>query len=136
LTYLKSLDFVQFDRIGTVGFCAGGGNAWNLAVNLEELAAMVAFYGTPLPSAEEIARIKSPVLGIYAELDRNLTLQTPGAITQLINQRKTFGFHIYQGANHAFHNDTSPSYDAAASCDAWSRTLAWFNKFLRTPAAA
>ena len=135
LTYLKSLEFVQFDRIGTIGFCAGGGNAWNLAVNLEELGAMVAFYGTPLPSAEEIVRIKSPVLGIYAELDRNLTLRTTPVITELINQRKTFGFHIYQGTNHAFHNDTGPAYDATASCDAWSRTLAWFNKFLRTPAA-
>lgn len=134
LGYIKSLDVVRFDRIGTVGFCAGGGNVWDLAVNLEELAAAVAFYGTPLPPGEQLSQISSPVLGIYAELDRNLTLQTPAVITAMISQQKTFGFHIYQGVGHAFHNDTGPAYNAAAACDAWSRTLAWFNKFLLPPA--
>lgn len=135
LTYLKALDVAQFDHIGTVGFCAGGGNAWNLAVALEELKATVVFYGTPIPTADDLARIKSPVLAMYAELDRNLTLQTPAVITTMIGQQKTFGFAIYQGAGHAFHNDTGPNYNPAAACDAWSRTLAWFNQFLVTPAA-
>ncbi|OFV99585.1 MAG: hypothetical protein A3H28_03315 [Acidobacteria bacterium RIFCSPLOWO2_02_FULL_61_28] len=114
----------------------GGGNVWNLAVNQEELAATVPFYGAPVPSAEAIERIKSPVLAIYAELDRNLTLGMIEAARTRVNQRKTFGLHIYQGAGHAFHNDTSPAYNAAAACEAWNRTLAWFNKFLRPPAAA
>src|SRR5262249_60976998 len=55
LTYLKTLSFVQADRIGAVGFCAGGGNVWDLAVNVEELPAAVAFYGTPLPAVEQLA---------------------------------------------------------------------------------
>ncbi len=113
-----------------VGFCAGGGNVWNFVVNIQEIAAAVAFYGTPLPSSVELSQIASPVLGIYAELDRNLTLQTPAVITTMISQQKTFGFHIYQGVGHAFHNDTGPAYNAAAACDAWSQTLSWFNKFL------
>ena len=133
--YLKSLSNVTPDRIGAVGFCAGGGNVWNLAVNLEELAAAVPFYGTPLPTAEQIEKIKSPVLGMYAELDRNLTLGTTAVITTMINQRKTMGFRIYEGAGHAFHNDTGAAYNAAAACDAWNQTIAWFNKFLRKPAA-
>ena len=132
--YLKSLDIVQ-GGIGAVGFCAGGGNVWNLAVNQEALAAAVPFYGSPVPSAADIERIKSPVLAIYAELDRNLTLRMPDAITTMLNRQKTFGVHIYQGVGHAFHNDTGPAYNSAAACDAWSRTLAWFNKFLR-PAPA
>ena len=135
LGYIKSLDFVHSDRIGMVGFCAGGGNVWDFAVNVEELSAAVAFYGTPLPTGDQLSQIKSPVLGIYAELDRNLTLQTPAVITTMISQQKTFGFHLYQGVGHAFHNDTGPAYNAAAACDAWSRTLAWFNKFL-VPTAA
>ena len=53
----------------------------------------------------------------------------------MVTQRKTFGFHVYQGAGHAFHNDTGPAYNSAAACDAWNRTLAWFSKFLRPPAA-
>ena len=135
LTYLKSLPFAQYDRIGAVGFCAGGGNVWDFAVNLEELAAAVAFYGTPLPTVDQVSRIKSPVLGIYAELDRALTVRTTPVIAEMINQQKTFGYHIYQGVGHAFHNDTGPAYDAAAACDAWAETIAWFNKFLRRPAA-
>ena len=131
--YLQSLDFVESDRIGAVGFCAGGGEVWNLAVNLEELAAAVPFYGSPVPTEEQIARIKSPLLGIYAERDRNLTLRTAPVITALLTQLKTFGFHIYEGVGHAFHNDTGPAYDSTAACDAWSRTVAWFNKFLRKP---
>ncbi len=131
LTYLKFLDNVQYDHIGTVGFCAGGGNAWNLAVNLPELRAVAIFYGTPIPPADQLMQINSPVLALYAELDRTLTLQTPAMITSMISQQKTFGFRIYQGAAHAFHNDTGPNYNAAAACDAWNQTLAWFDKFLK-----
>ena len=133
IAYLKSLPFVEGRRIGAVGFCAGGGNVWNLAVNVPELAAAVAFYGTPLPPVDQVASIQAPVLGIYAELDRALTISTAPVVTAMIMQQKTLGFHIYQGTRHAFHNDTGPAYDAAASCDAWSQTLAWFNKFLRAP---
>jgi carboxymethylenebutenolidase len=132
LTYLKFLEYVQYDHIATVGFCAGGGNAWNLAVNLPELRAVVVFYGTPIPPADQLMQNNSPVLAMYAELDRNLTLQTPAMITTMISQQKTFGFRIYQGAAHAFHNDTGPNYNAAAACDAWNQTLAWFDKFLRS----
>jgi len=135
ISYIKTLPNVQADRIGTVGFCAGGGNVWDLAVNVPELAAAVAFYGTPVPTMEQLATINSPVLANYAELDRALTLRTAPVMTGMITLQKTFGFRIYQGVGHAFHNDTGPAYDAAASCDAWTNTIAWFNKFLRTPAA-
>jgi carboxymethylenebutenolidase len=135
LSYIKTLPNVQADRIGAVGFCAGGGNVWDLAVNVPELAAAVAFYGTPVPAMEQLATINSPVLANYAELDRALTLRTAPVMTGMITLQKTFGFRIYQGVGHAFHNDTGPAYDAAASCDAWTNTIAWFNKFLRTPAA-
>ena len=131
--YLQSLDIVK-GGIGAVGFCAGGANVWNLAANHEELAAAVPFYGTPVSAAEQFEKIKCPVLAIYAELDRNLTLRLPDAITAMLSQRKTFGMHIYQGVGHAFHNDTGPAYDSAAACDAWNRTIAWFNKFLRSAA--
>ena len=135
IAYLKTLPFVQADRIGVVGFCAGGGNVWDLAVNVEELAAAVAFYGTPLPTDADVAKIKAPVLANYAELDRALTLRTAPVMTAMITLQKTFGFRIYQGVGHAFHNDTGPNYNAAASCDAWTQTIAWFDKFLRAPAA-
>jgi carboxymethylenebutenolidase len=130
LSYLKFLPNARYDRIGIVGFCAGGGNVWDFIVNIPETAAAVAFYGAPIPPADQLNQIVTPVMGLYAELDRILTLQTPSLITALINKQTKFSFHIYQGVGHAFHNDTGPAYNAEASCDAWTRTIEWFNKFL------
>ncbi len=128
---LKHLSYVRYDRIGAVGFCAGGGNAWDLALILPELAAAVAFYGTPPPPLDLIDLIQAPVLANYAELDRNLSLRMPDVITAMLTKQKTFAFRLYQGVGHAFHNDTGPAYNAAAAADAWAQTISWFNKFLR-----
>jgi carboxymethylenebutenolidase len=125
---------VRFDKIGAVGFCAGGGNVWDLTLILPELAAAVAFYGTPPPPLEYIDLIQTPVLANYAELDRTLSLQMPAVITAMLTKQKTFAFRLYQGVGHAFNNDTGPAYNAAAATDAWTQTLAWFNKFLRPTA--
>lgn len=133
LDYVKHLPYARFDRIGTVGFCAGGGNVWDLTWNLPELAAAVVFYGNPPPPLDQVAQIQAPVLAMYAELDRALSLRTPDVITAMLTQQKTFGYRLYQGVGHAFHNDTGPNYNAAAAADAWAQTLAWFTKFLRTP---
>ena len=130
LAYAKELPNIVFNRIGVVGFCAGGGNVWDLISNVDELAAAVPFYGTPVPTSEQIDAIKTPVLGIYAELDRNLTTSMGRVMTDMIAKQKTFGFNVYQGAGHAFNNDTGAAYNPEAACDAWARTIAWFNKFL------
>jgi carboxymethylenebutenolidase len=132
LDYLKHLSYVRFDRIGTVGFCAGGGNVWDLVLILPELAGAVTFYGTPPPPLEFIDLIQTPVLANYAELDRTLSLRMPDVMTAMLTKQKTFAFRLYQGVGHAFHNDTGPAYDAAAGTDAWAQTIAWFNKFLRS----
>ena len=130
LSYIKSLPNVIHDRIGVVGFCAGGGNVWNLAVLLDELAAAVPFYGAPVPTPESIEGIRAPVLAIYAERDRNLTAQMAPVMVSLLQRQKPFGFVVYEGVGHAFHNDTGANYNAAAACDAWNRTIAWFEKHL------
>jgi len=131
LAYIKTLGNVVTDRIGVVGFCAGGGNLWNLIVASQELKAAVPFYGTPVPSTDAVATITTPVLAMYAGLDRTLTASMGPVMQAMEQQSKTFGFVVYQGANHAFHNDTGPAYNAEAACDAWARTVAWFNKYLR-----
>jgi len=131
LGYLKSLPNVTFDRIGVVGFCAGGGALWDFVLAAPELRAAVPFYGTPVPPTDQITNLRTPVLAIYAEQDRNLTTQMAPVMTTMLQQQKTFGFVVYQGAGHAFHNDTGAAYNAEAACDAWSRAIAWFNKHLR-----
>lgn len=131
LDYMKHLPNIVYDRIGAVGFCAGGGNVWNLAIVLEELRAVVPFYGAPLPPADSLDRIKAPVLAIYAERDRNLSMQMAGTMMAMLQRQKSFGLVVYEGVGHAFHNDTGAAYNAEAACDAWTRTIAWFNKYLR-----
>jgi carboxymethylenebutenolidase len=131
LDYLKHQPMCKFDRIGTVGFCAGGGNVWDFVLAVEELKAAVVFYGTPVPPVDLLDLIQTPVLANYAELDRTLSLSMPNVITGMLTRQKKFSFRLYEGVGHAFNNDTGPAYNAAAACEAWSASLAWFNKFLR-----
>jgi len=132
LDFLKRLPYVEFDRIGMVGFCAGGANTWDFAVNMPELAAAVPFYGTP-PSAEDLERLRTPVLAIYAERDRNLTRLMLAAADNLVRLQKTFGLLVYEGVGHAFHSDVGNAYNPEAACDAWAKTIGYFNKWLRRP---
>jgi carboxymethylenebutenolidase len=134
LDYLKFTPFVQHDRIGVTGFCAGGGNTWDLVVNLPELAAAVPFYGPP-PAVDQLAGVQTPVLMIYAERDRALTARIAPVLTELLARQKVFGFRVYEGVGHAFHNDTGAAYNAEAACAAWAETVAYFNKWLRAPRA-
>ncbi len=132
LDFLKFNDKVIYDRIGVTGFCAGGGNTWDLIVNVPEIGAAVPFYGTP-PPIEDLQKIQTPVLGMYAETDRTLTLRMAPVMTEMITRQKVFGLNVYQGVGHAFHNDTGAAYNAEAACDAWGRTIAFFNRHLRRP---
>lgn len=121
--------YVRGDRLGTVGFCAGGANVWDLALNTDQLSASVAFYG-PLPPVDQVSSLTSPMLCIYAELDRGITGNLGPALGALASQNKRYEVHVYHDVNHAFHNDTGARYDPAAACDAWSRTLTFFNRYL------
>jgi carboxymethylenebutenolidase len=116
---------------GVVGFCWGGGQANSLAVNDPELDAAVAFYGRQ-PSAEDAARIKAALLLHYAGLDDNIN---PGieAYTQALDAAGVaYEMHMYDGVNHAFHNDTNAArYDEAAATLAWQRTIAFFDQHLK-----
>ena len=118
-------------KIGVVGFCFGGGMANKLAVRLPDLAAAVSFYGRE-PSAEDAAKIKAPLLLHYASLDKRITDGWPAYETALKANHVNYTAYIYEGANHGFHNDTTPRYDEAAAKLAWQRTLDFFNKHLRS----
>ncbi|MBV9220362.1 MAG: dienelactone hydrolase family protein [Methylobacteriaceae bacterium] len=119
-------------RLGALGFCFGGGIVNQLAVRMgSDLAAAVPFYGAQ-PSAAEAARIKAPINAQYGELDTRLTGGWPAFDAELTEAGVPHEGHVYKGANHGFHNDTTPRYDEAAAKEAWQRTLDWFNKYLRT----
>jgi carboxymethylenebutenolidase len=118
-------------KIGVVGFCFGGGIANKLAVRLPDLNAAVAFYGRQ-PSAADAAKIKAPLLLHYASLDTRVNEGWPAYEEALKANHVTYSAYMYEGANHGFHNDTTPRYDAAAAKLAWQRTLDFFNKYLRS----
>jgi carboxymethylenebutenolidase len=118
-------------KIGAVGFCFGGTMANRLAVRLPDLTAAVAFYGRQPPAADA-ARIKAPLLLHYASLDTRITEGWPAYEEALKANHVTYTAYIYEGANHGFHNDTTPRYDEAAAKLAWQRTLDFFEKYLRS----
>lgn len=116
-------------KVGVVGFCYGGGVCNAMAVALPTLAASVPFYGRQ-PRAEDVAKIRAPMLLHYASLDTGITNGWPAYETALKAAGKSYEAHIYPDVNHGFHNDTTPRYDEAAATLAWSRTLAFFAKHL------
>ena len=116
-------------KVGITGFCYGGGVSNAAAVAYPELAAAVPFYGRQ-PKAEDVARIKAPLLLHYAELDKPITDGWPAYERALKAASKTYQAYIYPGVNHGFHNDSTPRYDDAAARLAWDRTLEWFHKYL------
>ena len=118
-------------KVGVVGFCFGGGIANTLAVLMgTDLAAAVPFYGGQ-PSAADAAKIKAPLLLHYASLDTRITGGWPAYEEALKANHVPATAYVYEGANHGFHNDTTPRYDEAAAKLAWQRTLDFFNKHLR-----
>jgi carboxymethylenebutenolidase len=119
-------------KIGAVGFCFGGGVVNQLAVRMgADLAAAVPFYGSQ-PNPADAAKIKAPLLAHYGELDARITPGWPAFDAALTAAHVTHEGYVYAGANHGFHNDTTPRYDEAAAKLAWQRTLDWFNKYLRS----
>ncbi|APW37950.1 dienelactone hydrolase [Rhodoferax koreense] len=116
-------------KVGITGFCYGGGVANAAAVAYPELGAAVPFYGRQ-PKAEDVARIKAPLLLHYAELDTGINQGWPAYEAALKANNKTYEAYIYKGVNHGFHNDSTPRYDEAAAKLAWERTVAWFKKYL------
>ncbi len=116
-------------KVGMTGFCYGGGVSNAAAVAYPELAAAVPFYGRQ-PDAKDVPRVKAPLLLHYGELDKAINEGWPAYEQALKANGKTYEAYIYPGANHGFHNDSTPRYDKEAAELAWSRTLAWFKRYL------
>lgn len=117
-------------KVGVVGFCFGGLMANTLAVRLPDLiTAAVPFYGRQ-PATEDVPKIAAPLLLHFAEHDARVNEGWPAYEAALKSAGKTYTAYHYPGANHGFHNDTTPRYDEAAAKLAWSRTVEFFAKTL------
>jgi carboxymethylenebutenolidase len=117
-------------KVGAIGFCWGGGAVNNLAVAEPDLSAGVAYYGGQ-PKAEDVPKIKAALLLHYAGLDERINAGIPAYEAALKQAGKTYEIHLYEGANHAFNNDTNAArYDKDAADTAWKRTTAFLKKHL------
>jgi carboxymethylenebutenolidase len=117
-------------KIGAVGFCYGGGIVNMLATRLPDLGAGVPFYGGQ-PKAEDVPKIKAPLLLHYAEKDDRVNAGWPAYDEALKANKVPHEAFIYPGTQHGFNNDTTPRYDKDAATLAWQRTVDFFKKNLK-----
>jgi len=117
-------------NVGCVGFCFGGSMSNRMAASVPTLKAAVPFYGGGV-AAEDVPAINAPLLIHLGELDKRVNARWPDYETALKANGKEYQMHMYEGANHGFHNDTTSRYDAEAAELAWSRTLAFFKEHLQ-----
>ncbi len=133
VNYLKEQSFVRSNKIGVTGFCWGGGNALLFTTRSKDLAAAVIYYGRSPRNLDDIKNITAPVLEHYGALDQSITPQQPKLEEAMKKYGKSFEYHIYPDAPHAFNDDTSPNrYRPEAAKDAWGRTLDFFKKHLQS----
>jgi carboxymethylenebutenolidase len=116
-------------KVGCVGFCYGGGVCNALAVAYPELNASVPYYGRQA-KAEDVPRIRAALQLHYGGLDERINAGWPAYEAALKEHGKSYEVHFYEGANHGFHNDSTPRYDKDAAELAWSRTIDFFKTHL------
>jgi carboxymethylenebutenolidase len=129
LAYLRGRGDVA-EKIGVVGFCWGGGMVNQLAVSAPDLAAGAAYYGVA-PPLDKVGGIKAQLLLHYAGLDDRVNATRPAYEEALKKAGVRYTAYTYEGANHAFNDDTTARYDQAAATLAWQRTLQFFSTTLK-----
>ena len=117
-------------KLGSVGFCWGGGTTNFLATTMgADLHAAVPFYGAA-PAAEDVANIQAPLMVQLAGDDERINAMWPDFEAALESDNKAFTMHMYEGAKHGFHNNSTPRYDKAAADLAQTRTIDFFKENL------
>ncbi|CAN5393017.1 hypothetical protein BH11ACT5_BH11ACT5_27110 [soil metagenome] len=130
----KAVDYLEAQpgvdgRIAVTGFCFGGTYSFALVAADSRVRAAVPWYGAA-PPADEIARITSPVLAIYGGIDERLITALPDVTAQMAEAGVDFTAEVYEGAKHAFFNDTGSNYDRDAAAAAWPLALDFLAKEL------
>ena len=128
----SAVDYLQsnydIDKIGSIGWCFGGGQSLNVALNNENMDATVIYYGKLVTEQDTLSKIQWPVLGIFAELDQGIPITQVQEFENSLNELEIPNeIHIYPGVDHAFANPTGERYAPAETDDAWEKTL----KFLK-----
>jgi carboxymethylenebutenolidase len=131
--YLASLPNVNSSRIASLGWCFGGGQSLQLALNSEQnpLAATVIYYGNLVNDTNQLSKINWPVLGVFGDQDQSIPVESVNAFEQALNETGiTNEIYIYPGVGHAFANPSGDSYAPEETADAWEKTLAFLKKYV------
>jgi carboxymethylenebutenolidase len=130
--YLASLENVNSSQISSLGWCFGGGQSLQLALNTEPeypLAATIIYYGNLVSDQESISKIKWPVLGIFGDQDKSISVESVKQFEEALNANGiTNEIYIYEGVGHAFANPSGDNYAPQETQDAWEKTLDFLNK--------
>ncbi|HEY6049767.1 MAG TPA: dienelactone hydrolase family protein [Thermoanaerobaculia bacterium] len=130
VAHLRSLPFVRADRIGSLGFCFGGGMSASLACEAK-IRACVVFYGENPSPIERVRNLEGPFLGLYGGDDARINADLDRLVRAMVEYKKDFELRIYPGAPHAFFNDTNTTtYRDAAAKDAWDRVVRFYARTL------
>ena len=133
VSYLSSLENVNASRIASLGWCFGGGQSLQLALNSEQhpLAATILYYGNLVNDTEALSKIKWPVLGIFGDQDQSIPVNSVKEFEQALNKSGvTNEIYIYPGVGHAFANPSNPNYAPKETSDAWQKTIAFLDKYV------
>jgi len=131
VSFLEKQTGVKADKLGVVGFCFGGGYTLRLAAANPKILAAVPYYGPVPDPATIMSSTNAAILGQYGALDSRVNAGIPNLEKVMKDSGKVYDKKLYDGANHAFNNDTGASYNEAATVMAWKETLGWFDKYLK-----
>jgi carboxymethylenebutenolidase len=133
--YLSLAPNVDSTKIISLGWCFGGGQSLQLALNSQEhpLAATILYYGTPLVTDKQsLSKIKWPLLGIFGDKDEAIPIGEINQFRTALNQSGiTNEIHIYKGVGHAFANPSGDNYAPKETSDAWQKILSFLKKYVR-----
>ena len=133
--YLASLENVNSSKIASLGWCFGGGQSLQLALNTEPgypLAATIIYYGNLVSDQESLSKIKWPVLGIFGDQDKSIPVDSVKQFEDALNTNGiTNEIYIYKGVGHAFANPSGDNYAPQETQDAWQKTVSFLEKYLK-----
>ena len=133
--YLASLENVNSSKIASLGWCFGGGQSLQLALNAEPeypLSATIIYYGNLVSDQESISKIKWPVLGIFGDQDESISVQSVKQFEEGLNANGiTNEIYIYKGVGHAFANPSGDNYAPQETQDAWEKTVSFLKQYLK-----
>jgi carboxymethylenebutenolidase len=131
LQYLKSLPYIQTERVGCVGFCFGGTVLYKFLTLTKDIKAAVPYYGSA-PPLEDVGKITASTYAMYGELDERINVGIPALESAMKNSGKDFKYKIFPGAKHAFFANNNDNYHEEAAEESWKIVIQFFERQLKT----